>query len=64
MLLKIDLPDSYESAIVKTEVTNQEYTTYLTIRDVNLTQQETINIQTKGLAQIMVINANASSIAT
>lgn len=37
MLLKIDLPNSYESAIVKTEVTNQEYTTYLTIRDVNLT---------------------------
>ena len=64
MLLKIDLPNSYESAIVKTEVTNQEYTTYLTIRDVNLTQQETINIQNKGLAEIMVINANASSQAT
>ena len=37
MMLKIDLPNSYESAIVKTEVTNQEYTTYMTIRDVNLT---------------------------
>ena len=64
MMLKIDLPNSYESAIVKTEVTNQEITTYLTIRDVNLTQQETINIQNKGLAEIMVINANASSEAT
>jgi len=37
MLLKIDLPNTYESAIVKTEVTNQEYTTYMTIRDVNRT---------------------------
>ena len=64
MLLKIDLPNSYEAAIVKTEVTNQEYTTYMTVRDVNLTQQETINIQNKGLAEIMVINAQASSVAT
>jgi hypothetical protein len=29
-----------------------------------MTLQETINIQSKGLAQIMVINANASSVAT
>jgi len=64
MLLKIDLPDSYEGAIVKTQVTNQEFITYTTIRQVNETQQETENIKAKGLAQIMVINANATSQAT
>ena len=34
MLLKIDLPDVYEGAIVATEVTNQEKTTYETLRGV------------------------------
>ena len=38
MLLKIDLPDLYEGAIVKTEVTNQQKITYTTLRTVNLTQ--------------------------
>jgi hypothetical protein len=28
MMLKIDLPDKYEGAIVDTEVTNQEQKTY------------------------------------
>jgi hypothetical protein len=36
-LLKIDLPDVYEGAIVATEVTNQEKTTFETIRLVNET---------------------------
>ena len=34
MLIKIDLPDVYEGAIVATEVTNQEKTTYETMRTV------------------------------
>jgi hypothetical protein len=38
MLLKIDLPDVYEGAIVSTEVTNQEKTTYDNLRLVNETQ--------------------------
>jgi hypothetical protein len=37
MLLKIDLPDVYEGAIVATEVTNQEKTTYDNLRLVNET---------------------------
>jgi hypothetical protein len=37
MLLKIDLPDVYEGAIVGTEVTNQEKTTYDNLRLVNET---------------------------
>ncbi len=37
MLLQIDLPDSYENAIVRTEVTNQELKTFEQIRKVNLT---------------------------
>ena len=35
MLLKIDLPDVYEGAIVATEVTNQEKVTFETLRSVN-----------------------------
>ena len=64
MLIKIDLPDVYEGAIVKTEVTNQEKITYETLRAVNQTQQETENIKAAGLAQINIIKSNASSIAT
>lgn len=37
MLLKIDLPDVYEGAIVNTEVTNQQKITYTTLRNVNET---------------------------
>jgi len=64
MMIKIDLPDIYEGAIVNTEVTNQEKTTYETLRSVNETQQETENIKAAGLAQINIIQANATSIAT
>ena len=52
MLLKIDLPDVYESAIVRTQVTNQEIVTYNQTRTVNLTSQETENIKAVGLAKI------------
>jgi len=38
MLLKIDLPDVYEAAIVATEVTTQEKTKYDALRHVNTTQ--------------------------
>jgi hypothetical protein len=64
MLLKIDLPDVYEMAIVRTQVTNQEIITYNQTRVVNLTNQETENIKAVGLAKIQVINANASSYAS
>jgi regulator of protease activity HflC (stomatin/prohibitin superfamily) len=64
MLLKIDLPNTFESAIVRTEVTKQEETTYLIERSISKTKQETQNIRIKGEASIMVINANATSVAT
>lgn len=64
MLLKIDLPDVYEDAIVQTEVTNQEIVTYGYQRSVSETQQGIENIKAKALADIMAINANASSNAT
>ena len=64
MLLKIDLPDTYEAAIVQTEVTKQQQQTYMITRDVNETQQVTENIKAMSLANITMINANASKIAT
>lgn len=64
MLLKIDLPDTYEMAIVKTQVTRQEIITYNQTRIVNMTNQVTENIKAKGLAQIQRINANATAQAT
>ena len=44
MLLKIDLPDTYENAIVNTEVTNQEKVTFEKRRIVAETKQKTENI--------------------
>ena len=38
MLLKVDLPDYYEQAIVRTQVTKQERITFETLRDVQMTQ--------------------------
>jgi|TARA_B110001450_G_C17516496_1_gene438696 hypothetical protein len=64
MLLKIDLPDTYEGAIVSTEVTNQEKTTEEVKRTVSMTSQDTENIKAQALAKINVINANASANAT
>lgn len=64
MLLKIDLPDTYEGAIVATEVTNQEKLTAETQRVVLMTQQETENRKAEALAKINVINANATANAT
>jgi|TARA_B110000259_G_C13881341_1_gene349068 hypothetical protein len=64
MLLKIDLPDTYEGAIVSTEVTNQEKTTEEVKRTVSMTSQDTENIKAAALAKINVINANASANAT
>lgn len=63
MLLKIDLPDTYEDAIVQTEVTNQERATYGQIRLANETQQKSSNIEVAAQARIKVINANASATA-
>jgi len=37
MLLKIDLPNKYEDAIVRTQITNQEKKTYFLFRKVNIT---------------------------
>lgn len=63
MLLKIDLPNSYEDAIVATEVTNQERLTYLNQRVVAETKQKTENIIAGANAKIIMINANATAIA-
>ena len=63
MLLKIDLPNSYEDAIVETEVTNQERLTYLNQRIVAETVQKTENIIAGADAKIKMINANATSLA-
>lgn len=64
MLLKIDLPDVYEAAIVETEVTTQEKTKYDNLRNVNVTHQKTENIKAAAMARISVINAKATSNAT
>ena len=64
MLLKIDLPDVYEAAIVETEVTTQEKTKYDNLRNVNVTHQKTENIMAAAKARISVINAKATSNAT
>ena len=64
MLLKIDLPDLYEGAIVKTQVTTQQAFTYSILRTVNETAQNTVNIQARGYAEINVINSEATSNAT
>ena len=64
MLLKIDLPDVYEGAIVATEVTNQEKVTFETLRSVNEIQQETQNVRATARARIQRINADAASRAT
>ena len=63
MLLKIDLPDTYEDAIVQTEVTNQERQTFSQIRLANETQQKSKNIEIAAQARIKVINANATATA-
>ena len=52
MMLKIDLPDTYENAIVATEVVNQELITFGEIRTVNETQQENRNIEATGYKSI------------
>ena len=44
-LMKIDLPDIYEGAIVKTQVTQQEVVLYETLRAVNETTTITDNIK-------------------
>ena len=64
MLLKIDLPNSYERAIVRTKVTAQEILTYNMTRQVKLINQETANIRAKGSANVTIINSNATSFAT
>ena len=64
MLLKIDLPNSFEAAIVLTEVVKEQEKTMTTKRQVSLITQETSNIEARGQASIMTINANATSVAT
>lgn len=64
MLLKIDLPDSYEGAIVETEITNQQKLTYTVMKEVNMTQQAIENKKAESLKEITEINANAASDAT
>jgi len=59
MLLKIDLPDTYEEAIVRTQVTKQEKITFQTRREVYEVEQQTENFKQKALADISIINSKA-----
>ena len=63
MLLKIDLPNSYERAIVRTKVTTQEILTYNMTRKVKLINQKTENLRAMGNANVTKINSNATSFA-
>lgn len=61
MLLKIDLPNPYEDAIVMTQVTNQQRLTMVQESLVNMTKQMTENIKEAALARIKIINAQAQA---
>ena len=56
-LLKIDLPNPYEDAIVQTQVTNQQRLTMGEERKVNMTIQMTNNIVEAAKARIKIINS-------
>lgn len=62
--MKIDLPDLYEGAIVKTQVTKQEIVLYETLRAVNETETTTNNIKLRAEASILKIQSNAEKEAT
>lgn len=64
MLLKIDLPDSYEEAIVETQIVNQETVTQQLIKQVNLINTGIDVDRAKTAKNITIINAEADGKAT
>ena len=64
MLLKIDLPDVYEEAIVDTQVVIQQTATSKKIMNSTLVRQEIEVLRAEASRDIAVINARADSEAT
>ena len=64
MLLKIDLPDVYEEAIVDTQVVIQQTATSKKIMNSTLVRQEIEVLRAQASRDIAVINARADSEAT
>ena len=63
-LLRIDLPDSYESAIVATEVENQLKETYEYVKEATLERQHMAVDEAKAEKNITELNALANQNAT
>lgn len=61
MLLKIDLPDSYENAIEDTQVVIQELTTQYMIKNSTIIREEIEVERSAALRDIEIINAEAES---
>ena len=61
MLLKIDLPDTYEDAIVDTQVVIQQTSTQKKIMNSTLVRQEIEVLRSEASRDIAVINAKADS---
>ena len=64
MLLKIDMPDVYEDAIVNTQVVVQDTTTQTKIMNSTLIRQDIEVLRSEAHREIAVINARADSEAT
>lgn len=61
MLLKIDLPDTYEEAIVDTQVVIQQTSTQKKIMNSTIVRQEIEVLRSEANRDISVINARAES---
>ena len=64
MLLKIDLPDTYEGAIVDTQVVYQEKNTQESIMKATLIRTNTSVLKSEAEKNITILNAEATSNAT
>ena len=64
MLLRIDLPDSYENAIVDTQVVKQQKQTQEAIKNATIIKAEIEVVRSQYMKDIAVINAEAQYNAT
>jgi regulator of protease activity HflC (stomatin/prohibitin superfamily) len=64
MLLKIDMPDTYESAIEETQVVIQQTSTQKKIMNSTLVRQEIEVLRSEANRDIAIINAQADNQAT
>jgi len=64
MLLKIELPQSYEDAIVDTQVVYQEKLTAESIRNATVVRQKIEVDRSNATKEVAIINAEAQSNAT